>query len=181
MPHISFKTNLPGILGPMSTYPEYNPPLNLLAESLLRKKSDMLSCSDREIIASYVSYLNNCVFCSESHGAVADAYLDWNGFAKKVWENFETAPINELLKAFLVIAKKVQKDARSVTQEDVRMAQNLGASEADIHDVVLIAAAFCMYNRYVDGLNSVTPPRGSPVYTDIGRRLANDGYLTGPN
>ncbi len=181
MPHITFKTDLPGIFGPMSTYPEYCQPLNQLAEFLLRKSSAKLSSSDREVIASYVSYLNNCIFCSESHGAVVEAYLELNGFIKKVWENYEQAPISHLLKASLIIAEKVQKDARSVTQQDVQRAQDLGADESDIHDTVLIAAAFCMYNRYVDGLSSLTPPRGSQIYSAIGQRLAREGYLTGPN
>lgn len=181
MPHISFKNDLPGILGPMATYPEFNSPLNQLAELLLRKSSASLSSSDREIIASYVSYLNNCIFCSESHGAVVDTYLGIDGFIKKIWSDYNNAPISELLKSLLIVAGKVQKDARTVTQSDIKKAIDLGANEAEIHDTVLIAAAFCMYNRYVDGLDSITPPRGSQIYAAIGQRLANEGYLAGPN
>jgi alkylhydroperoxidase family enzyme len=93
-----------------------------------------------------------------------------------VWNNVEKAPISQLLKALLAIAAKVQKNAGSVSKHDVDFATAQGASEADVHDTVLIAAAFCMFNRYVDGLGTTAPPRESPTYAAMGERLAKNGY-----
>ncbi|MBY0384974.1 carboxymuconolactone decarboxylase, partial [bacterium] len=176
MPHIPFNSDLPGILGPMSTYPQYAIILNQLTEALLRKNSPNLSQVYREIIASFVSYENECVFCSESHGAVAEAYLNQKGFIALIWKNYQTAPISDLLKAFLNIAKKTQAKAKAVDKSDIERAIQLGASNEDIHDVVLISAAFCMFNRYVDALDCTTPPRKHEIYLDIGHKLSSHGY-----
>ena len=177
MSHIKVPEGAPGITGPMMAYPETARALNQLAEKLLVRETPSLSKADREIIASYVSWLNQCVFCSECHGAAADHHLKRPGFARAVWTDVDKAPISERLRSLLTIAAKVQKDGRSVTKQDVDAATGFGASEADVHDTVLIAAAFCMFNRYVDGLGTLAPPRGSPAYAAIGERLAKNGYV----
>lgn len=174
--HIDVPAGFPGITGPMRAYPETAKPLNELAEVLLVQETPSLSKADREIIASYVSYLNNCVFCSESHGAVADVHSKANGLARKVWESPDLAPISDRLRALLKIAEKVQKAALTVSKQDVEHARRLGATDRDIHDTVLIAAAFCMYNRYVDGLATFAPPRGDAGYQQMGQMLATVGY-----
>jgi hypothetical protein len=46
----------------------------------------------------------------------------------------------------------------------------------EIHGTVLIAAAFCMYNRYVDGLAMLTPTNPQ-AYDEIGQRIAREGYV----
>lgn len=176
MAHITLPQNLPGIIGPMTAYKETAKPLNALAELLLSKETPNFSKAERETVASYVSFLNECIFCSESHGAVADYHWKKPGTAKNVWENLNTAPISDRLRALLHIAQKVQKSARSVNSDDIAAATKLGASEQDIHDTVLIAAAFCMYNRYVDGLNTFAPPRGDKSYQGMGEMLATKGY-----
>jgi hypothetical protein len=51
----------------------------------------------------------------------------------------------------------------------------VGATDLEIHDTVLIAAAFCMYNRYVDGL-ATSAPRDPEFYIATGARLAEEGY-----
>lgn len=175
-PHISLPENLPGITGPMKAYPETAVALNALADALLVRETPSFPKANRELIASYVSYLNDCVFCSESHGAVADFHLQQPGFARALWSDIEKAPVSERLKAQLKIAAKVQKSGGAVTSEDVDQAKKLGVSDQDIHDTVLIAAAFCMFNRYVDGLATVAPPRGDKGYEMMGARLAQNGY-----
>jgi len=178
--HITVADGVPGIIGPMKQYPHTAKPLNELAEVLLTRQSETFSKAERETVASYVSYLNQCVFCSESHAAVADHH--WKkAMSKQVWENIENAPVSERLKSLLRIAEKVQKDARSVSKEDVAQSLQLGATEADIHDAVLIAAAFCMFNRYVDGLGTFAPPRADHSYKMIGKMLAEEGYLKSVN
>ena len=126
-------------------------------------------------MASFVSYLNECVFCSESHAAVADVHWGEQGSAKKIWLNVNEA--SPRLQAFLRIAKQVQKSGRSVQTQDIELARRQGATDADIHDCVLIAAAFCLYNRYVDGLATLTPPQGDKSYAGIGQMLAEKGYV----
>lgn len=176
MAHIKVPEGVPGIIGPMKAYPESAKPLNELAEYLLVNETKTFSKAERETIANYVSFLNNCQFCSESHAAVADYHWKKPGFSKQVWENLETAPMDERLRTLLKIAGKVQKDARSVTKSDIDAAIKLGATERDVHDTVLIAAAFCMYNRYVDGLGTFAPPRGDQGYQQIGKMLGENGY-----
>jgi uncharacterized peroxidase-related enzyme len=174
MAHIKLAENAPGIIGAMLMYPDTAKHLNALANSLLSVETPTFSKKERELVASYVSFLNNCVFCSESHGAVADYFANEQGYASKIWNN--KVDIEPRLQSILAIAAKVQKDARMLTQQDVTAAIEYGFSEKDIHDVVLISAAFCMFNRYVDGLGTFAPPRGDESYKMIGKMLAEKGY-----
>jgi uncharacterized peroxidase-related enzyme len=176
MAHIRLTGGIPGILGPMAFSPETARPLNELAEVLLRAPNS-LSQADREMIATYVSARNDCHFCQSAHGAVAAHYL--GGDEKLVSEmklNPEGAAISDKLKALLGIAGKVQKDGKLVTSEDVARARRHGATDKEIHDTVLIAAAFCMYNRYVDGLETWAPT-DPQLYRENGKRLAEEGYV----
>lgn len=174
--HITLPEGVPGIIGPMMAYPETAKILNELAEKILVQDSPTFSKAEREMVAGYVSYLNQCVFCSESHGAVADFHFDRPGLSRKVWENLESSSLPEKLKALLKIAASVQKTPARVDADTMENARKLGASDSDIHDTVLIAAAFCMFNRYVDGLNTLTPPRGHGAYQEMGRMLGERGY-----
>jgi len=131
----------------MKAYPDTAKPLNELAELLLSRETPTFSKAERETVANYVSFLNDCQFCSESHAAVADYHWKNPGLSKQVWKDLEAAPVSDRLKALLRIASKVQKAARSVQKGDVEAAMNLGATERDVHDTVLIAAAFCLYNH----------------------------------
>ena len=177
MAYIQVPEGLPGIIGPMKAYPEAAQILNSLAEHLLNRETPTFSKAERETVASYVSYLNECVFCSESHAAVANFHWNQDQFSQKVWKNFDQAPMSVRLRALLKLAAKVQKSGTAVQRGDVDLAKEQGATEADIHDAVLIAAAFCMYNRYVDGLGTFAPERGHSAYKDIGQMLGTDGYM----
>ncbi|MDZ4084742.1 MAG: peroxidase-related enzyme [Bdellovibrionales bacterium] len=177
MAHIDLNPELPGIIGPMAYSPATGAPMRQLAEALLQTESTFLSRAERELIASYVSYLNSCIFCSESHGAAADAHMAKAGWARSVWNDSSLKSLSPKMQSLLKIAAKVQKDARSVSTEDVAGARATGVTDREIHDTVLIAAAFCMYNRYVDGLATMQPPREHPAYAEMGRMLASTGYL----
>jgi uncharacterized peroxidase-related enzyme len=133
---------------------------------------------DRELIATYVSYLNDCYFCQTVHGSIAAACLnDDHDLVKRVKADFRAAEISDKLKALLVIAAKVQKGGKNVTAGDVEAARALGATDVEIHDTVLIAAAFCMYNRYVDGLDT-WQPRDEALYRERGKKTAREGYVS---
>ena len=175
MPHISLPEGLPGILGPMQFRPETAAPLNDLAEVLLRGPSS-LSRGERELIAAFVSDKNECLFCSTSHSAFAALQLDGGkALVEAVKRDPSKADISPKVRALLTIAGQVQKSGRAVTTEAVAAARNAGAGDVEIHDTVLIAAAFCMFNRYVDGLATVAPPEPA-AYDEIAHQIVQHGY-----
>jgi uncharacterized peroxidase-related enzyme len=177
MPHIPLPDDLPGIRGAMAFRPETARPLNALVEVLLQGPST-LTRGERELIATYVSSRNCTHYCHSIHGAIAAAHLGGNeALVKQVKTDFTQAAISPKLKALLTIAGKVQQDGKLVTAADVEAASREGATDIEIHDTVLIAAAFCMYNRYVDGLGTVQPD-DEALYRERGRRVARDGYVT---
>jgi uncharacterized peroxidase-related enzyme len=177
MSHIKLPEELQGIRGPMAFRPETARPLNELAEALLHAPNS-LPQADRELIATYVSSLNDCYFCQTVHGAIAAACLNGNeDIVGQVKRNFALADISDKLKALLVIAGKVQRDGKLVTADDIATARAQGATDIEIHDTVLIAAAFCMYNRYVDGLDT-WQPKDEALYRERGKKTAREGYIT---
>jgi uncharacterized peroxidase-related enzyme len=176
MAHICLPEGLPGILGPMAISPESTKALRGLAEVLLRGPSTLTS-ADREMIATYVSAQNDCCFCQLSHGAAAAEHLGGNyELIDQVKSNYDAADISEKLKALLSVAGKIQKGGKQVTAEDVARARSAGATDREIHDTVLIAAAFCMFNRYVDGLGTWQPD-DPQAYREMGQRMAHEGYI----
>lgn len=176
MAHITVPEGLPGIVGPLTFSPDTAKPLLILAETLLRGPNTLTS-AEREMIAAHVSYRNHCDFCQLSHSAAAAAHLDGNyDLVEAAKTNPETAGISEKMKALLVIAGKVQQSGKHVSEDDVARARMHGAIDKEIHDAVLIAAAFCMYNRYVDGL-ATWQPLEREAYHDMGQRMAREGYL----
>ena len=175
MPHIALPEGLPGISGGFAFRPETARPMRELAHVLLHEPHS-LTPGERELIATYVSSQNGCYFCQTSHGAAAACHLGEDDVVRSVKTDFEAAPVSPKLKALLAIAGKVQRDGKLVTTEDVERARREGASDVEIHDTVLIAAAFCMYNRYVDGLDT-WQPHDTGMYAQMGQHLAEYGYL----
>jgi uncharacterized peroxidase-related enzyme len=176
MAHIKLKNEeLPGIVGLLNYRPETGKPLTDLAEVLLRGPST-LSSGEREIIAASVSYWNGCHFCHTSHAAAAAAHLK-TGIAliDDIKAGLPQTPVSDKLRALLHIAHQVQRGGKNVVDEDISFARDLGATDQEIHDTVLIAAAFCMYNRYVDGLGTWAPGPNE-AYTEMGERMAHVGY-----
>jgi uncharacterized peroxidase-related enzyme len=178
MAHIDLQLDeqkFPGISGPMRFRPETAEPLNQLAEVLLRGPHT-LSRGERELIAAYVSGLNQCDFCRNSHSAFAAAQLDEGmSLVEQVRRDVDTAPVSPKLRALLHIAAAVQADGRSVTPELIEAARSSEASDVEIHDTVLIAAAFCMYNRYVDGLGTFAP-QNPAAYAAAAEHIVASGY-----
>jgi uncharacterized peroxidase-related enzyme len=165
----------PGILGPMTFRPETAAPLNELVNVLLRGESS-LSRGEREMIATHVSWRNDCFFCQTIHGAVAAAQLGHDEvLVQKVKTDWPSAPISPKLKALLNIAGKVQLGGKHVTAEDISAARAEGATDLEIHDTVLIAAVFCMCNRYVDGLDTWAP-QDPGIYRARAAQIVEHGY-----
>lgn len=175
MAHIQLPEGLPGITGPLAAYPRTARHLTGLAQELLRGDST-LTPGERELIAAYVSSENDCFFCCSSHSAAARHLLGEDAhLVEAVNRDLSSAPVSEKMRALLAIAGKVQQGGGRVTDEDVARARAEGATDQEIHDTVLIAAAFCMYNRYVDGL-ATRAPEDPALYDHHGRELAEAGY-----
>lgn len=167
MSHIKLPKGLPGIVGPMMLFPQTGDVLSALAGALLDKDSPNLPRWKREFLAAYVSWLNRCEFCFQSHIAAARALgSPWGFFSDEVPEDVHVMmDVVERLTTNLKVPEHAVDDLR-----DLR-----GFSDEEIHDVILIGAAFNMYNRYVLGLDAPEP--ASPlVYKAMGQRLATEGY-----
>jgi uncharacterized peroxidase-related enzyme len=160
----------------MQFRPETSAPLNMLVEVLLRS-DEGITRGERELIAAYVSSLNECQYCSKSHGAYAARQLDGgHAVVDAVRADLATAPVSDKMRALLRIAAKVQESGQCVTEDDVAAARAEGATDVELHDTVLIAAAFCMYNRYVDGL-ATWAPDDEESYERRADMIVEHGYM----
>ncbi|WP_414937043.1 carboxymuconolactone decarboxylase family protein [Amycolatopsis sp. cmx-11-51] len=173
MPHITLDENLLGIRALFAYRPETAAPLGQLAEVLLRGPSS-LSIGERELIGAVVSRGNDCTFCSRSHAAVAAEALEGGmPVVEAAWEDIDGAPVSAKVKALLHIALAVREGGKSVSEDLIAAARAEDATDIEIHDTVLISAAFCMFNRYVDGLGTIAPD-DQDAYQ--GARLLAGGY-----
>ena len=176
MPHIALPEGVPGIRSALQYRPETAKPLLELAETLLRGPNSLTS-AEREMIAAFVSARNDCQFCHASHRAAAAHHQGGDySVVDAVRADYASAPVSAKLKALLAIAGKVQEGGKQVMSADVERARAEGATDVEIHDAVLIAAAFCMFNRYVDGLATSTPT-DEAAYDQMGQRMAHEGYV----
>jgi len=179
MAHIALEEGVPGIVSAFGFRPETAKPMRELAEILLRGPSTLTS-AEREAIAAVVSNGNECRFCQLSHSAAAaehrggrDADYKW---IEEVKANPDAADVSPKLRALLQIALKVREGGKKVTRDNIAAARAQGATDLEIHDTVLIAAAFSMYNRYVDGL-ATWQPEDMAAYRPMGKMMAHEGYV----
>jgi uncharacterized peroxidase-related enzyme len=176
MAYINVAEGVPGIRSLVLFRPETGKPLYELAQVLLRGPSS-LGPAERELIAAYVSHRNECLFCRNSHAAAARCLFgEERSIVDATFFDPGRADLSPKMKALLHIAGQVQISGRDVTPADIAAARQQGADDTAIHDTVLIAATFSMFNRYVDGLASYTPPNLSD-YEAMGQRLAEKGYV----
>lgn len=178
MPYIPVEKHLPGITGLLEYRKDSAEPIRELTQFLLRGPNTLTE-GERELIATIVSHNNECRFCTTAHTAAADLLLNECDTTEKIKQNIETAPVSSKMKALLTIARNVQISGKSVTLENITRAKNEGATDVEIHDTVLIAALFCLYNRYVDGLATVAPTDPS-FYKSLADRIVNHGYTRLP-
>ncbi len=177
MAYIDLQNELPGIRGLMAFSPKTAKPLNELAETLMRDLDNSLSRGERELIGAYVSHLNDCFFCQNVHGALAGHYLHCELVQMdELLKGSESTLISDKMKSLLPIAASVQISGKKVAQDQIDKAREAGATDREIHDTVLIAAAFCMFNRYVDGLNTWAPD-DRQYYINRAPTRALEGYI----
>jgi len=177
MPHIGLPPNKPGMVALAAYRPDVYTRLASLADLLLHQThpSSTLTPGERELIASYVSSLNNCAYCTSAHGSVAAAHLHDPNIVDNVKTDFESSEVSPKVKALLRMAGMVQRSGKDVSGEAVEEAKRQGATDMDVHDTVLIAAAFCMFNRYVDGLGTEMPG-DMDAFKSRGAVIAEKGY-----
>lgn len=170
MPHITLAPHLPGITGLLEYRLDTAAPIRALTQLILRGPGT-LSFAEREMIATVVSQANECQFCTAAHAAVTDILLGESQTCQIILQDIEAAPIAEKMKALLHIAKLTQKGGHFVTEKAIIRAKNAGATDLEIHDTVLIAALFCLYNKYVDGL-ATNLPDDPGYFLQLGERIA---------
>lgn len=178
MPHIPLEEHLPGVTGLLEYSRATSTPLRELTQVLLRGPSTLTE-TERELIATVVSHGNDCKYCSSSHAAAVVALSGDDDLAACVRKDISTAPVSEKMKALLQVAALVRVSGKAVTPESIAAAKLNGATDREIHDTVLIAALFCLYNRYVDGLATVAPD-DPEYYAGLGTRLREHGYYRLP-
>lgn len=175
MPHINLRNNLPGIRGLVTYRPEAGQHLYALVRILLSADSS-LSQAERELIAAYVSSLNGCAFCTQSHAAASRfAYKEKQSIVDDVISRGNSDQLDLKMNILLEVAGKVQQNGKLVSENLIQAAKALGASDLEIHDTVLIAAVFCMFNRYVDGLQTFAPT-DRETYAQMGERMIANQY-----
>lgn len=175
MTYIDLGNDLPGIRGLVSYRPESGKSLYALARILLSGESS-LTQAERELIAGYVSSLNGCMFCTQSHAAAARVvYRDESSIVDEVLKSGQSHQLSSKINALLEIAARVQKNGKLVTKELVAKAKLKGATDREVHDTVLIASVFCLFNRYVDGLGAYTP-ENLEEYKQMGERMITNQY-----
>jgi uncharacterized peroxidase-related enzyme len=174
--------DVPGIGAAMRLTPNLGLHLRGLADELLVNDfpGATLRRDERELLATAVSAANDCFFCMDSHGAFATALLERGGATERlplidIVKTGSSDGLDPKVRTLLHIARTVGRDPLELTKEDVAAAQGAGASEADVQLAVLIAAAFSMYNRMVDGFRARTP--GDPAaYRERAGEIAERGY-----
>ena len=175
MAHIQLDPSLPGILGPLALRPDLRKALSGFTEILMRGENT-LSRGERELIGMYVSAQNDCFFCENSHGSLAQHYLQCNAdLIEQVKKDYQSTSISDKLKALLTIAGSVQRGGKNVTSDQIAIAKKAGATDLEINDTVLIASLFCMFNRYVDGLDTWAP-QDKASYLEHAPMRAEKGY-----
>jgi uncharacterized peroxidase-related enzyme len=178
--------DVPGIGVAMRLTPGLGVHLRGLADELLVHDfpGATLQRAEREMLATAVSAANDCFYCMDSHGAFANALLERSGTT-------ERAPLIEVIKdgasdgfdprmqALLHVARTVRRDPLDLTASDVQAALDAGATDGDVQLAVLIASAFSMYNRMVDGLRARTPA-AAEAYRARAGEIAERGYSAPP-
>jgi uncharacterized peroxidase-related enzyme len=178
MPHIELESHLPGITGLLEYRKDTGQPIRDLTQILMRGPSTLTE-AERELIATIVSHGNQCKFCTTAHAAAADLLLGDKTTTQMMREDIASTPVSEKMKALLTIASLTGKNGKLVTPEIIEKAKAEGATDREIHDTVLIAALFSLYNRYVDGM-ATTMPDNDAYFDVLADRLVNHGYTRLP-
>jgi uncharacterized peroxidase-related enzyme len=185
-PIVNGLPDVPGIGAAIRLTPGLGIHLRGLADELLVHDfpGATISRAEREMLATAVSAANDCFFCMDSHGAFATALLEASGSAEltSLIDDIKTGSsegFDDKMRALLHIARTVRREPRDLTDADVAAARDAGAADADVQLAVLIAAAFSMYNRMVEGFRAKTAP-SADAYRARAAEIAAHGYSHQP-
>ena len=178
--------DVPGIGAAMRLTPGLGIHLRGLADELLVNDfpGATIQRHQREMLATAVSAANDCFFCMDSHGAFAGALLEREDAThlEPVIDLIKAGSsdgLDDKMRALLHIARTVQHAPLRLAEADVATARAAGATDADVQLAVLIASAFSMYNRLVDGFRAKTPPT-TEAYRARAAEIADRGYSAPP-
>ncbi|MBC7886107.1 MAG: carboxymuconolactone decarboxylase family protein [Saprospiraceae bacterium] len=175
MAYITLDNSIPGMRSLLAYRPIIAPPLLALMKVVMRSNQG-LSLGERELIATYVSYLNDCTNCHTIHGEVAQCfYKDTPELISQIKENYTKNSLTPRLQSLLAIAESVQKGGKHVSEVQIKTARENNISDLEIHDTVLIASMFCFFNRYIDGLG-LTSNDTKETYKERAKMIAEHGY-----
>ena len=178
MPYIPVEEHLPGITGLLEYRRDTAQPIRELTQFLLRGPSTLTE-AERELVATVVSAGNDCTFCTLAHTAAVDLLTGDHSIVEQVKKDHKLARVSNKMKALLNIAAAVRVSGKSVSPEMIETVKLEGATDIEIHDTVLIASLFCLYNRYVDGLATALPKDAS-YYNTLADRIVHHGYTRLP-
>ena len=174
--------DVPGILTALRLTPVLGLHLRGLADELLVNDfaGATIGRAEREMLATATSAANDCFYCMDSHGAFATALLERDGATERVplidaIKVGSSDGFDDKMQALLHIARTVRREPRELTAADVAAAHAAGASDADVQLAVLIASAFSMYNRLVEGFRARTLP-SADAYQARAAEIAAHGY-----
>jgi uncharacterized peroxidase-related enzyme len=133
----------------------YGNPMKKFTQQAMRGPSSW-SVGDRELMAAYISKLNQCTFCIGAHVAVATgAYADKTKVEMSL-ANLETAPIDEKLRATLHMLKKLTTE-HTIDPDDFRTVLAIGVTREQIEDALAVCFAFNITNRLADTFGFFVP------------------------
>ncbi len=173
-PYIELDQDFPGIVSLFMYDKEVASKLTAMGQTIMRRPRG-LSIGERELIAAFVSKLNRCNFCYQSHAACAKEFLDPT-FVSEVCLYHTSTGISNKMRSLLHVAMDVRSLDRELLEISIGEAKVAGATDEEIHDTVLVTAFFSMCNRYVDGLGA-TFKESEPEQGGIS--LAKYGYTMG--
>jgi hypothetical protein len=177
MPYIPIANEFPGIAGLLNTYTETGSILKQLANTLLNKDTEAFNKAERETVASYISYLNNCQFCYRSHLVISDCLWKQNGKTKEIIDNSVNNTPSDKMSYLLYIAKKLHNSVQGISHDDISLLYSMhNFTSHDVNEFILIISSFCMFNRYVDGLGT-DHALNDEVYYTMGQKIVEHGYL----
>ncbi|TBR11813.1 MAG: peroxidase [Rugosibacter sp.] len=153
--------------------PELTNPILDYHEVLLRGPSP-LSIAERELIAAYVSGVNNCGFCHGAHTATAEACGIGKGLVKEFLADINHPELSEKMRPILSYVRKLTEVPSSITVEDVAAVFNAGWNEQALHHAIHVCALFNFMNRLVEGhgIEALSPV----ISEQLGRQLRDQGY-----
>jgi uncharacterized peroxidase-related enzyme len=150
----------------------YGTPAKQFTQRAMRGPSQW-SVGDRELMAAFVSRVNECTFCIKAHSAVsANAYGD-RAKVEQVLADVLTAPIAPALSATLLMLGKLTRE-QAISPDDIRNMMAAGVSATQIEDALAVCFAFNITNRLADTFGFSVP--GDDAFEAGAKYLIKRGY-----